>query len=226
MLPALADLGYHTLAVSLRGHGGSQGSIRGASIKDYVSDVVSVVDELDDLPVVVGHSMGGYTTQHYLAAGNQARAAVLVSPVPASGAWGATLKTIRKHPGKFLKANITLDVGAVVESPDSAYDLLVSDRLSRDFIVPYMERLERASYRTYMDMLFSLPRPDKTSVPMLIVGGADDDFFSENEWIKTAEVWRAELRILDGIGHQPMWEGEGRALVAAIDEFVAGLPSA
>jgi pimeloyl-ACP methyl ester carboxylesterase len=98
VMPQLAERGHHCVAVSLRGHGGSDGKIRGSSIADYVVDVGSVVGTLPEPPVIIGHSMGGFTTQHYLAAGNPAKAVVLVSPVPRKGAWGATWKLASKHP--------------------------------------------------------------------------------------------------------------------------------
>ena len=223
VLPELALRGYHALAMSLRGHGGSEGRIRGASIADYVDDVARVVSTLEKTPVLVGHSMGGFTTQHYLAAGHPAAGAVLVSPVPRTGAWGATFKVVRRHPWRFLKTNLTLDVGAVVETEEAAYNLLVSNDLPPSFIRPFMERLERASYRTYLDLL--LRRPDLTTVdvPALVIGGTHDGFFTEREWADTASSLGAELVMLDGVGHQPMWEGEGKRLIDEIDHFVSSL---
>lgn len=223
VLPALADLGHHCVAVSLTGHGGSHGKIRGTSISDYVSDVAEVANGLQAPPVVIGHSMGGFTTQHYLAAGHPARAAVLVSPVPRKGAWGATLKVIRRHPWRFLKANLTLDVGAIVETEDAAYDLLISRSLEPGEIRPYLERLERASYRTYIDLLMRRPDLSSVDVPALVIGGADDGFFTEAEWRDTAAALGADLVMLEGVGHQPMWEGGGARLIEEIDGFVRGL---
>jgi pimeloyl-ACP methyl ester carboxylesterase len=51
----------------LRGHGASEGRdrIRWHSIADYVSDVAQVAGQLSRSPVVIGHSMGGFTVQKY-----------------------------------------------------------------------------------------------------------------------------------------------------------------
>ena len=222
-MPGLAALGHHCLALSLRGHGASEGSIRGSSIRDYVEDVKAISGSLERPPVIVGHSMGGFVTQHYLAAGNPAAGVVLVSPVPRKGAWGATFKVARRHPWRFTKANLTLDVGTVVETTAAARDFLVSRSLPPEFIEPYMPRLERASYRVYLDLLLNRPKLAGVEVPALVVGGSDDGFFTTGEWEDTARALDADLEILDGIGHQPMWEGQGTALVAAIDRFVEGL---
>jgi pimeloyl-ACP methyl ester carboxylesterase len=222
-MPALAGRGHHCVALSLRGHGGSEGRIRGSSIGDYVTDVQKVVSTLSGNPVIIGHSMGGFVTQHYLAGGHPARAAILVSPVPRRGAWGATFRVARRHPWRFIKTNLTLDVGAVVETPEAALDFLVSRRLSHDFIAPYMPRLERASYRVYIDLLLNRPDVRSVDIAALVIGGSDDGFFTEPEWADTARALGANLEILEGIGHQPMWEGDGIALTDAIDRFVGSL---
>lgn len=222
-MPALAQRGHHCVALSLTGHGASGGRIRGTSVIDYVTDVEVVAGTLDTPPVVVGHSMGGFVTQHYVARGHPAAAIVLVSPVPRKGAWGATLKVVRRHPWQFLKTNLTLDVGAVVETPQAAHDFLVSNRLPSNFLEPYRSRLERASYRAYMDLLLNRPNLRSVDLPALVVGGADDGFFTVAEWSDTADALNADLEILDTIGHQPMWEGEGIPLIEAIDRFVSSL---
>lgn len=223
VLPGLADRGHHCIALSLRGHGESDGRIRGASVTDYVHDVAAVVALLDEAPVIVGHSMGGFTTMHYLADGLPARAAVLVSPVPRRGAWGATLKVAAQHPWRFLKANLTLDIGAVVETERAAYDLLMTRSMPPSQIAPYMARLERASYRVYLGLLFRRPDLSNVDVPALVIGGVEDSFFTEKEWRDTARALGAELILLEGVGHQPMWEDDGSFLVECIDRFVAVL---
>lgn len=225
VLPDLAARGHHCIALSLRGHGASDGKIRGSSIADYVSDVRSVVDRLAQPPVLVGHSMGGLTTQYYLAAGHPARAAVLVSPVPRRGAWGATWKAATRHPLVFGKINLTFDVGHLVASEARAHGLLVADSFPRERIAGYMDLLEAASYRVYLSML--LRRPDLASVdiPALVIGGSEDGFFTEAEWRDTADALGADLMMLDGVGHQPMWEEDGGRLITEIDRFARSLYS-
>jgi non-heme chloroperoxidase len=63
----LAEAGYPCYALSARPwrqHGGEQ--INWHSIGDYVDDVKTVVDWLDEPPVLIGHSMGGFIVQKYL----------------------------------------------------------------------------------------------------------------------------------------------------------------
>ena len=220
-MPALAGDGFHCVALSLRGHGESEGRIRGTAISDYVEDVASVARRFEMPPVLIGHSMGGFTTQHFLADGHPASAAILVSPVPASLAWGAALKAALKRPGKFAKTNLTLDVGCIVESREAAHDFLAGPNTPEGFVDNYMDRLERGSYRTFIDLLTKKPDLSDVDIPSLVVGGSEDAFFSILEWTKTARALGGDLVILEGVGHQPMWEDDGSQLIKAIRGFVS-----
>ncbi|KAB2907936.1 MAG: alpha/beta hydrolase, partial [Dechloromonas sp.] len=67
-MPFLAKAGYPCHALSLRGHGGSEGreQINWHSVADYVDDLKTVVDWLGEEPILIGHSMGGFIVQKYL----------------------------------------------------------------------------------------------------------------------------------------------------------------
>ena len=59
-LPYFAQHGYVSHALSLRGHGGSEGRqrLRWTPLADYVSDVAQVVDQLEKSPVLEkGHHL-------------------------------------------------------------------------------------------------------------------------------------------------------------------------
>jgi pimeloyl-ACP methyl ester carboxylesterase len=56
----IASLGWLTISLDLRGHGDSQWSAKGDySFTAFCADCVSVVDQLDHPPVLVGASLGG-----------------------------------------------------------------------------------------------------------------------------------------------------------------------
>jgi alpha-beta hydrolase superfamily lysophospholipase len=65
-LPYFEERGYQAAALSLRGHAGSEGKIRGNTIASYVSDAGQVAKTFDTPPVIIGHSMGGFLAQKYL----------------------------------------------------------------------------------------------------------------------------------------------------------------
>lgn len=219
LMPDLARRGHDCFAVSLTGHGRSQGKIRGRSVTDHVGDVYEVVGRFDTPPIVIGHSMGGYVAQHYAALGHPATGLVLVSPVPPQGAWKVTKRVARRHPGKFAKANLMFDIGAVVENPDHAYEWLFSPAFSRDEADRYGERWERASYRTYLDLLFNRPAVDRIEIPRMVVGGDADGLFSVDEWRRGAKKLGAPLQVIPGAGHQIMLEPSWRELAELLVRF-------
>ncbi len=223
IMPELARRGHDCFAVSLTGHGGSPGKIRGRSVRDHVEDVYEVVARFDRPPIVVGHSMGGFVVQHYAAHGHPATGLLLVSPVPPQGAWRVTWRVATTHPGKFIKANLLFDIGAVVEKPDHAYEWLFNARFPREEADQYVDRWERASYRTFLDLLFRKPKTESIGVPLQIVGGDEDALFAVGEWEQAAERLGAELHVLSGTGHQVMLEPAWRQLADAIDSFASEL---
>src|SRR5205085_744455 len=108
-----ANQGIATYALSLRWHGGSAGGdrLRWTSLSEYVADVAHIARDLPRPPIVLGHSMGGFVVQHYLASGHPAAGAVLVAAVPPTvGAWPAALRAVRRHPLAFLKVNLMLSL--------------------------------------------------------------------------------------------------------------------
>lgn len=57
-----AERGWPVHAISLRGHGGSEGHemLGQWGVDHYVADVMQVIDEIGEAPVLIGHSMGRF----------------------------------------------------------------------------------------------------------------------------------------------------------------------
>jgi pimeloyl-ACP methyl ester carboxylesterase len=84
-----SQLGFSAHAVSLRGHGESEGKerLRFARLSDFVEDLEQTVDALPATPVLIGHSMGGFVVQKYLER-RRAPLAVLLASIPPGGPGG------------------------------------------------------------------------------------------------------------------------------------------
>lgn len=81
-----AERGYQCYAVSLRGHGNSEGNeaIKSFTLDDYVDDLKTVVKLCPEKPFLVGHSMGGAVVQRYIGKnGDSVQGAVLFAPATA-----------------------------------------------------------------------------------------------------------------------------------------------
>lgn len=222
----LADRGYTSYAVDLRGHGRSPGRLRRSRIGHYVHDVRRVAMELDREPVLIGHSMGGFVVQHYLM-DHRAAGGVLLAPVPTRGAIGATLRVARRHPKAFIRANATLNLGPIVDESHRAKALLFSPRTDPVLANRYAEMVQDESYLAYLEMILDLPRPSKVSDPILVLGAEDDGIFTPSEIRATARAYGTEALIFEHMGHNMMldtgWERPAAAVADWLDELrVAG----
>lgn len=81
---ALAQAGFASYAVNLRGHGRNEhDDLSNTSMHDYVDDVRSCVEQLDRKPVVMGWSMGGLIAMMTAPAGGAVACVGLAPSTPA-----------------------------------------------------------------------------------------------------------------------------------------------
>lgn len=130
-LEFFAGAGFAAHALSLRGHGESEGRdrLRWTSIADYVDDVAAAAGRMPRPPVVIGHSMGGFVVQKYLER-HEAPAGVLGAAVPPAGVFRTALRIAQRHPLALAKANLTMSFYSLVETPALAREALFSPELS------------------------------------------------------------------------------------------------
>lgn len=207
-LPYFAEKGFASYALSLRGHGNSDvpNSFRGMGISDYVSDVKQVIDQLPEKPVIVGHSMGGLVTQKYLE-DNTLPAAVLLASVPVKGVLGTTLRITSRHPLVFLKANLTLSLYPVVGSLELSQEAFFSGDMEQVLVKEYFRQLQDESYRAFLDMMFfKLPKPEKVTTDLLVLGAEKDAIFTMDEVKKTAAAYGVTPEFFKEMAHDMMLE--------------------
>jgi pimeloyl-ACP methyl ester carboxylesterase len=223
-LPYLARQGYTCQALSLRGHGGSEGRerLRWTSLADYVADVAQVAGRLPSPPVLVGHSMGGMIVQKYLET-HPAPAAVLLASAPPRGLVPATLRVARHQPLAFLQVNLTLSMWPVVSTPDLAREAFFTADMAEDKVQGYFSRLQDESYRAYLDMLaLNLPRPKRITTPLLVLGADDDRLITPAEVEATARAYGTRAEILPHLAHDMMladdWQTAAERIVAWLGE--------
>jgi len=217
-IPYFTHAGFAVYALSLRGHGNSEGrnQLRWARITDFVQDVASLAATLTPAPVLLGHSMGGLVIQKYLER-YPAAAGVLLASVPPKGVLATTLRIARRHPKAFIKTNATLSLYPLIETPALAQEHFFSATMPKEQVMSYFPRLQDESYRAFLDMLvFSLPNPKQVTVPMLVLGAADDQIFYPSEVEATARAYQTVATVFPNMAHDMMLEAGWQAVADAI----------
>ncbi len=222
-MPYFAQKGWDVYAVSLRGHGGSEGreGLRWHSIADYVEDVAWAVRQIGQPPVIVGHSMGGFITQKYLEA-HSAPAAVLLTPVPYYGLWQSTWQVFRRHPLIVLRVLATMRLYPVVETPELAREGLFSRDMPAEEVQKYHRLLQDESFRAYLDELgLNLAHPRRIQTPLLVIAAENDAVVPLKTVRDTARAYGTEAVILPGLAHDVMLEPGWQAGADRILEWLA-----
>lgn len=226
-LPWFAEKGFHSYALSLRGHGGSPGrdALRWTGARHYVQDVIKAAEiiaaETDKTPILIGHSMGGYVVQKLMER-VVPPGVVLLASVPAHGTMGFMLRLARHQPVSVLKAMLSLSPYHVVSTPELVRRHFYSDKLPQEKVRAYHARLQEESFRiVWESALFNRPRPGRTAkAPMLVIAAHDDAVFSVRDQRETAARYEAPLHVLPDAPHNPMLEPNWEQCAEVIHDWL------
>lgn len=206
-LPYFCARGWPSHAVSLRGHGGSEGILAWARFADYVDDLDAAMARIEGPVVLVGHSMGGLIVQHWLArpgASERARAAVLMSSVPPSGLASSAMHMSMIAPDLLFQLGLLQTLGPTAVSPHVILRAFLSPETPVEAVAKLLPGLQQESPRLATELL-APPQPTPPPVaerpPILVVGGDADAFLPVAAFRETATFWGAELNILQGAPH-------------------------
>jgi pimeloyl-ACP methyl ester carboxylesterase len=207
-LDYFAQHGFASHAVSLRGHGKSEGreNLRWTRIADYVEDLTNAVRQLPVSPILIGHSLGGFVVQKYLE-DHEAPGAVLLSSPPPSGLLATALRVARRHPLVFAKVNLTLRLQPVIATPQLAREAFFSSDFEDEELVSYWKQMQDESYMAFLDMVaLDRPEPAKVKAPLLVVGVARDNMLDPREIEATASAYNTQAEIIPDVAHNSMLE--------------------
>ncbi len=192
MIPAargLADAGYRTVLVDLRGRGRSTGKFMTFGLQE-AKDLSQVIDSLERRGLLAGSlgvygiSYGAMTSIHLAAADRRVRAVVAIEP----------FSTVREEVPHFAR----------VVAP--GLGLLISDKT-------YQESLDEAGRIADYDpdAADAVKAIQRTSAPVLIMHGTNDWVVphEQSERLHAAAVDHSELILVPYMGHVAMWFDPG-----------------
>ena len=228
-LPYFCRHGFPARAVSLRGHGGSEGDVTWASLADYVDDVEAAAERIGEPPILIGHSMGGLVVQHFLARGHKVRAAVLMSSVPPSGLAGAAMHMSMFAPTLLWQLGLLQSLGPGSVSPQTIHDAFFSAATPALKVAHLLPRMQRESQRIATELLApAQPRPPDgpDRPPILVIGGDADVFLPTNCLRESATYFDGDLIVLKGAPHGLMldtawWQPAADTVIGWLDTKVA-----
>lgn len=201
-MPCFAEAGWDCHALSLRGHGGSEGTVEWASLSDYVADVAWAVDQMPAPPVLIGHSMGGLLAQHVVAAGHAVAGMVLLASTPPSGLGSSSLHMMAHASDVLFQLGLLQSLGPGSVSPHVMHRALFSTHTDPAHVAWMMEHLQKESSRVAAELLMPpKPWPPAMRVPTLVVGGDKDLFLPVSAFQETAKHWDAGFQIIPGAPH-------------------------
>jgi len=220
-LDFFADAGYRAVAMSLRGHGTSPTNkpMQQVCIDDYIDDVRSVADDLGGAPVLIGHSLGGYTIQRYLE-DRTAPAAVLVGSLPPSGVLGAALRVWRRRPWMTVHSFNDPTLIRFLRTSALAREYLFCADTPQHIVESCWHRAGPESIRAAMtDPMFRRVKTQRVTTPMLVLGAVHDGFVSVGAVRATARAYRTEPEFFP-MGHNMMLEPGWADVAKRIHEWL------
>ena len=226
-LPYFAERGYLAHAVSLRGHGGSEGHglLPWTRLSDYVADLVDAVRSLGVKPVLIGHSLGGMVVQRYLRTEAAAPGAVLMASAPPYGMWDSTIGMAFRDPLLVHQLTMLMTFGPGVVDIGAVRRAMVSERMPDEELRRYEPLFQGESQRVMVDMIafdpFSwLPAP---SLPVLVLGAEHDAFLTASQVTATARAFGTKEVIFPHMAHGMMIEPDWHTVADTIADWVDGL---
>ncbi|NYZ12133.1 alpha/beta fold hydrolase [Azospirillum sp. RWY-5-1] len=224
VLPWFAARGWEAHAVSLRGHGGSDGHdcLAWHSLADYVDDVLRTMDGLDRPPVLIGHSMGGMVVQRVLLR-RAAPAAVLMASAPPQGLWQSTLGLAARHPRVLAQMSVLLTLGKEHVDLEEIRPALFSDRMDPAEMERFVPLLQSESRRVLMEMLAWSPFPPlpPPSIPILVLGAEEDLLIPPEQVRMTARALSTTATLFPGMAHAMMLEPGWEDVAKTIDGWLS-----
>jgi pimeloyl-ACP methyl ester carboxylesterase len=222
-LPYFAEHGWEVHALSLRGHGASEGAekVRFARLRDYVADCEQVLDTLAVPPVIIGHSLGGMIVQKCLHR-RSLPAAVLMASAPPHGTIGTLFGMAFTNPRLLRELSFAQTMGPDSAEAKEISQALFSEETPEELVRRYMPRFQEESLLINLDLLGldlppSLPLLD---VPVLVLGAEKDQFIFEGALHATAGTYRTTAEIFPGMAHAMMLDHGWENVAARIDQWL------
>ncbi len=195
----LAEQDFEVYALSLRGHGTSEGDYRKARLRHYLADVQQVIARIGRQPILIGHSLGGWLIQHLLV-NHTFPAAVLLASVPPRYPQSVVWRNLMRHPWVMLRGYFKRDLITFTESTALVRDFFTPET-PEAVVASCRQRMTGASLGLFLEMAHRKPAKPKADTPTLVIAPTQDRNFTIRIQQHLAQRLGAEFSFLEGSGH-------------------------
>lgn len=221
--------GYDCYALSLRGHGNSEGreNLDSFSLSDYVQDVIQVIAPFEGDAIVLGHSMGGGIVQKLICEyPGYVKAAILLATVPPVGMDQQVLEYMQNASPEGVAALAKLLNKEELTLEEVAQISFFGGRIPSDEIEKYAKYLQFESITATGELYLPISRNyENVDIPVGVIGSSNDQIFADREIRLTAEAFGTEAIMLKDLCHDMMIDPEWELAAAAVLDFLNQLPT-
>jgi pimeloyl-ACP methyl ester carboxylesterase len=228
--PLFGSLGYDSYALSLRGHGGSEGrqKIRRFGLSDFADDVHWAFKQTGAPTVLIGHSLGGAVVQNYIRRGGKAAGVGLLCAAPPHGLLRAAMQMQAQNPALAHELRIALTRGirwANLEIIEKGLFAYAPEPGLRRLVFERMEDVAAEAGRQAIGWSPFAPLP--WAMPKLLVMGCERDWFVPAGDVRlTAIYYGVRSVIVKNGAHAIMldtnWQDAARPIAAWLEAAFGG----
>lgn len=226
-LPYFSSNGFFSYALSLRGHGKSEGydSLNSFSLNDYMEDVLEIISSLKNKPVLIGHSMGGAIAQRILYFHpDKIKAIVLMASIPPYGLWKDIFRITIGYYREVIIPSILKRCNYGDNQVKHFKNIFLSKQLPDEESSKLIKLLQPESNKARRDLTRQIVHKSiSASVPLLILGSKRDYLFSEKTTINIGKTYKTKPVIFPNISHDMMLDPDWRTVADKILAFIHGL---
>ena len=231
VMPALADRGWSTYAINLRGHGGSAGreAVNTARFADYADDLRRTADHIvqqngGQVPILIGHSLGSVLARDYATRNPVAGLGLTSFGDIKLGMKGFMGWMMRQSPFQGMAGIMTGRPSKMFGNFEPQYAVMY-DGHPRDAVRPQVERLmaQPDSDKVFMELGKKKIGTVQPGTPVFVMAGTKDPIASPASVAALADQVGVSPVLLEGTAHDvfagPDWQAGFAHLNAWLDRL-------
>lgn len=229
LMPVIANSGFSSYSLTLRGHGNHQAKHSSDPFQDHVSDVAAFIDfvyQQENKPVVVvGYSLGGLIAQHVCQREEvepKLAGMALMASVPPQGFSALNQAMLLENPA------LAMVLGQVMAMPNMALlnpynqhvmiDALFASKPNQQQLAMLMSELKAEDLRLFIES-HSIEDNAQLSLPVTVIGAKEDKLVPVSLVEASAKYYGVAPVFFSPMGHAMPLEKEADQLAAYLAKW-------